>query len=213
MVADLQGLLEALKIEKPVLVGHSWGATLALAYAAGHPDNCAALVMVDGGITDFQDIPDASWDTIKRELAPPDLSRYKLSDMVSRMSSGVLCHLPESYLEKYARSMMDVQSDGTIRARLIREHHLEILHTMFVTRNAELFGQVKCPVLAIQAVSADPSNEREANFLRLKKLGAERLEKALPEAKIIWMEDTIHDIPLHKPELLAREIMEFSSKT
>jgi pimeloyl-ACP methyl ester carboxylesterase len=211
MLADLEGLLEALKIERPVLVGHSWGASLALAYAAMNPDNCAALVMVDGGITDFQDIPGANWDTIKRELAPPDLSRYKLSDMVSRMSTGVLCHLPESYLEKYARSMMDVQPDGTIRARLTREHHLEILHTMYDMRNSELFGELKCPVLAIQAVNGEPSSEREANFLRLKKLGAERLEKAVPGAKIVWMENTIHDIPLHKPEMLAREILEFTS--
>jgi len=211
MLADLSGLLEVLGIEKPVLVGHSWGASLSLAYAATYPDNCAALVMVDGGITDFQDIPDANWDTIKRELAPPDLSHYKLSDMVSWMSTGVLCHLPESYLEKYARSMMDVQPDGTIRARLTREHHLEILHTMYEMRNSKLLAHVKCPVLAIEAVNGEPSNEREANFLRLKKVGAERLEKSLPGAKIVWMENTIHDIPLQKPEMLAREIIEFGS--
>jgi len=211
MLADLSGLLEVLGIEKPVLVGHSWGASLVLAYAAAYPDNCADLVMVDGGIADFQDMPGANWETVERELAPPDLSRYKLSDMVSRMSTGVLCHLPESYLEKYARSMMDVQPDGTLRARLTREHHLEILHTMYDMRNSELFSKVKCPVLAIQAVNGEPSNEREVNFLRLKKLGAERLEKALPGAKIVWMEDTIHDIPLHKPQQLAREIMEFPS--
>jgi pimeloyl-ACP methyl ester carboxylesterase len=213
MLADLSGLLEALEIKKPVLVGHSWGANLALAYAATYPDDCAGLVMVDGGIADFQDVPGRDWETVKRELAPPDLSRYKLTDMVSRMGSGVLCHLPESFLDKFARSMMDVQPDGTIRARLTRDHHIEILHILYDMHPSELLGKVKCPVLAIQAVNIDPGNEREAQFLQVKKMGAERLEKILPNAKVIWMENTIHDIPLHKPELLAREIMDFMRKT
>jgi len=211
MLADLAGLMKALGIEKPVLVGHSWGANLALAYAATYPDDCAGLALVDGGIFDFQDMPGTDWETVKRELAPPDLSRYKLSDMVNRMSSGVLCHLPESFLEKFARSMMDVQPDGTIRARLTREHHLDILHILYDMRTSDLLGKVQCPVLAVQAVNGEPGSEREASFLRLRELGAERLEKLLPGAKIIWMENTIHDVPLHKPELLAREMMEFMS--
>jgi pimeloyl-ACP methyl ester carboxylesterase len=211
MLADLAGLMEALRIKKPVLVGHSWGANLALADAATYPDDCAGLALVDGGIFDFQDMPGTDWETVERELAPPDLSRYKLSDMVNRMSSGVLCHLPESFLEKFARSMMDAQPDGTIRARLTREHHLNILHILYDMRTSELLGKVKCPVLAVQAIDGEPAGERETNFLRLRELGAERQEKLLPEAKVIWMENTIHDIPLHKPELLAREIMEFMS--
>ncbi len=209
MLADLVGLIKALGIKKPVLVGHSWGANLALAYAATYPDDCAGLVLVDGGIADFQDMQGTDWETVKRELAPPDLSRYKLSDMVNRMSSGVLCHLPEAFLEKFARSMMEVQPDGTIRARLTLEHHLDILRILYDMRTSELLGKVKCPVLAVQAINGEPAGEREADIVGLKKLGAERLEKLLPEARIIWMENTIHDIPLHKPELLAREIMEF----
>jgi hypothetical protein len=68
---------------------------------------------------------------------------------------------------------------------------------------------VKCPVLAVLAVEGEPKTEREAHFLCLKQQGAARAQEQLPEAKIVWMEKTIHDIPLHKPERLAREIMEF----
>src|SRR4051812_39982314 len=34
MVADLEGLISELRLDKPVIIGHSWGATLALGYAA-----------------------------------------------------------------------------------------------------------------------------------------------------------------------------------
>jgi hypothetical protein len=152
-------------------------------------------------------MPGADWETIKRELAPPDLSRYQLTDMVNRMGSGVLCHLPQSFLEGYARSMMNVQPDGTIRAKLTLDRHLQILRIIYDMRCEELLSKVKCPVLVVQAVDGEPSNERAATFLKMKQMGAERVGQLLPTSRVVWMENTIHDIPLHKPEMLAGEIM------
>lgn len=209
MLADLVGFIDALHLEKPIVVGHSWGANLALAYAASYPDRCAGLALVDGGVHDFQDIPGVTWEQIKRDLTPPDLSSYKLSDLVNRIQSGVLSNLPKSFIEDYAGSIMSVQPDGTIRARLTLAHHLDILRTIYDMRSHDLLADVKCPVLVVQAVEGGPKNERAAQFLRLKKQGAELVLKLLPQAKIIWMENTIHDIPLHRPERLAREILRF----
>jgi pimeloyl-ACP methyl ester carboxylesterase len=209
MLADLVGFVDAMRFEKPVVVGHSWGANLALAYAATYPNRCAGLALVDGGIYDFQDMPETTWEKVRRELAPPDLSRYTLADIVSRMREGVLSSLPRSFVEEYAASMMSVQPDGTIRSRLTLNPHLDILRIIYDMRTVDLLPRVECPVLAVQAAEGEPANERAANFLRMKKQGAERARMLLPDAKIVWMEDTIHDIPLHKPERLAHEIVEF----
>src|SRR5437867_672899 len=52
-VADLNELLESLGENRPpVLVGHSWGAMLALAYAASHPRRTLSLVLVGCGTFD-----------------------------------------------------------------------------------------------------------------------------------------------------------------
>jgi pimeloyl-ACP methyl ester carboxylesterase len=209
MLADLVGFIDALHIKKPVVVGHSWGANLALAYAASYPGGCAGLALIDGGIYDFQDVPGTSWENVRRDLAPPDLSRYKLTDMTGRLRGGALSRLPSDFIEEYARSIMNVQPDGTIRARLTLERHLDILHILYDMRSSELLARVKCPVLAVQAVDGESANERGAQFIRMKKQGAERAQKLLPQAKIVWMENTIHDIPLQRPETLAREILEF----
>jgi len=48
-VDDLERLREALGAEDLVLVGHSWGGMLAMAYAAEHPDRVRALVLVGSG--------------------------------------------------------------------------------------------------------------------------------------------------------------------
>jgi pimeloyl-ACP methyl ester carboxylesterase len=52
-VADLQTVVETrCENTRPALVGHSWGAMLALAYAAAHPDRLSALVLVGCGTFD-----------------------------------------------------------------------------------------------------------------------------------------------------------------
>lgn len=51
-VADLDALVGEAPGERPALVGHSWGAMLALAYAAAHPDRVAALTLVGCGTFD-----------------------------------------------------------------------------------------------------------------------------------------------------------------
>jgi proline iminopeptidase len=45
LVADIEVLREHLRIERWAVFGGSWGATLALAYAATHPERCLALVL------------------------------------------------------------------------------------------------------------------------------------------------------------------------
>lgn len=45
LVADMENLRQRLGIEKWVVFGGSWGSTLALAYAAKHPERCAGLVL------------------------------------------------------------------------------------------------------------------------------------------------------------------------
>jgi len=48
LVSDLTALIETKKLRKPVLVGHSLGATLSLAFAAEHSAQIGGVVAVDG---------------------------------------------------------------------------------------------------------------------------------------------------------------------
>jgi pimeloyl-ACP methyl ester carboxylesterase len=61
-IATLDALLGALHVSRPILVGHSYGGTLALAFAERHPTEVGGLVLVDaaaagqhlGGYDEFQ---------------------------------------------------------------------------------------------------------------------------------------------------------------
>jgi pimeloyl-ACP methyl ester carboxylesterase len=55
-VADLDAVRRAVGADKIELVGHSWGTVVALAYAAAHPDEVAAVVLIGmGAPTDDED--------------------------------------------------------------------------------------------------------------------------------------------------------------
>jgi pimeloyl-ACP methyl ester carboxylesterase len=49
-------LVGALRLERPVLAGHSWGGVVACA-AAARPEWCAGLILLDSGHMDYQDTP------------------------------------------------------------------------------------------------------------------------------------------------------------
>src|SRR5689334_10289816 len=47
--ADLARLIDALELERPVVVGHSLGAMIALYLAANYPEKLSKLVLIDAG--------------------------------------------------------------------------------------------------------------------------------------------------------------------
>src|SRR5436190_17189478 len=68
--ADLAGFVEALKLDRPVVGGHSMGASTTLRFAAGYPDMLRAAILEDGGIRLPGTVP-------LGRGAPGDALRYK----------------------------------------------------------------------------------------------------------------------------------------
>jgi proline iminopeptidase len=52
-VEDIEAVRASLNIDRLMILGHSWGGMLAMAYAAAHPDRVESLILVDSGGMDL----------------------------------------------------------------------------------------------------------------------------------------------------------------
>lgn len=199
--------------EHPLIVGHSWGATIALAYAATYPDKVVGLVLVDGGMGNMRDRPGGDdWERVARELAPPDFAgtpRETFLDFYRK--NPYLAPVWDEQLEDMVLNIVQLREDDTVGPRLSRANHMQILRSMWETDNLALASKVRCPVLMISAETG-ATDERSATWAVSKREGAKKMLAALsnsPKAEFLIMPDTIHDIPLQRPKELVDAILKF----
>jgi pimeloyl-ACP methyl ester carboxylesterase len=67
LVAGLRELLDDRDADRPVLIGHSRGGAIAVRYAAAHPDDVRALVLLDSGHIDYASLADVDVDRSPEE--------------------------------------------------------------------------------------------------------------------------------------------------
>ena len=211
IVSDDHGLVTALKLEKSILVGHSWGASIALAYAATYPNEVNGLVLVDGGMGNMQDRPDMTWERVEKDLAPPHFAGTPKETYLDYFRKGgnsqYFGPVWNAELEDMLLNIVELRPDGTVGPRLARSNHMQILRSMWETSNTDLAKQVTCPVLMISA-----ETQASEDWGRLKREGAERMRMALthsPRVEFMTMTDTVHDVPLQRPAVLAETIVKF----
>lgn len=209
MLADLRGLVEALGLGRAFVVGHSWGGSIALAYAGRYPGECAGIGLVDGGLVRIQDVPGIdTWETMSELMAPTDLSPFKLADLVKKTRSRGLDALPRRFIAEFLRAMIEEQPNGALVNRLSRDNHMLILRTVWETRPEDLLSSVQCPALIVTALPEAKTPQQES-YNTAKLLGVARAERYLSNYKSVIMPDTIHDAPLHRPAELAKEIIDY----
>jgi pimeloyl-ACP methyl ester carboxylesterase len=209
MVADLRGLVEALELGPGYVVGHSWGGSIALAYAGSYPQECAGIALVDGGLVRIQDMPGVdTWEVMRELMSPTDLAPFKLTDLVKKTRGRGLRALPPRVIREFLRGTIDEQPDGILANRLGRDNHMQILRTIWDTRPEDLLARVRCPALIVTAIPDAVSPQQEA-YNTIKLLGVARAERYLTQYKSVIMPDTIHDVPLHRPAELANEIIDY----
>ena len=203
ITADLEASIRQIQIEHPVMVGHSWGASVALNYAATRRGDVSGAVLVDGGIFDMSSR--MTWEEAEVQMAPPDLTRLTAERFIERARSWGNALTWDEATTGAVMGNFHTAHDGTIRPHLSRENHMKILRALYDQRPQELFARVTCPVLIAPAGAV-----ASAGFLDRKREAVDRAVSSLPRATARWFDDSVHDIPLHRPRELAEAIGEFA---
>ena len=203
VTADLDGFIGKLGIERPVIVGHSWGADVALEYAIAYPGKAKGLCFVDGGAIEISGNPDWTLEIAKREMAPPVWKGVTLDSFKERLRSRRLA-MDDSRIVDIVLANFETLKDGTITSHLSRENHMKIIEALWDHRPSKLFPNVECAVLLMPARQEGDDSARSRRFRREETIA--RATSLLPKSKSVWMEDSIHDVPLQRPKLVASTI-------
>ena len=200
---DVQNLVLALGMQSPIVIGHSWGGDVALALGAARPGMAKGLGFVDGGMINASG-RFATLEEAKVQMAPPDFTGVKVQDFVDRVRSRPLASAMGEAAESIILANFEVLDDGTIRAKLSRDNHLRIIEALWEHHPSALYPKVECPVLVMPARQEGEAAAEERRQNRLMSVG--QASELLPISKTVWFEDSIHDVPVQRPELVAEVI-------
>jgi len=209
IVDDDTTVVEALGIQRPIAVGHSWGAGVALQYAATYADQTTALVMIDGGVNQLSLRPGWSREQAMKDLAPPRFAGTARDTFLSYIRSGPLGQQWTSQLEDIMLHIVQLRDDGTVAPRLDFENHLQVIGAMWDQPTFDLYRQLRCPAKVVLA-EQKPTSETQEAFLQMRLQGLARVQELYPALRVVRMADTIHDIPLQRPAELAEEIVNYT---
>ena len=210
VVDDALAVIRAAGLRRPIVAGHSWGAMVALELAAAHPEAIRGAVLVDGGVTTLHRSMD--WRTAKQRLAPPHLEGIPLEEfrgMIRTFSADGLDVTPE--VEDVVLSVMRVRGDGTIAPYLSRTNHFRILRAIWEQDPVARYEGLQVPTLAIVAHEPGAEGSQEP-WARAKRTAVADVRTAAAGRPftIEWMRG-IHDLPLQRPDALARKIERFAA--
>jgi pimeloyl-ACP methyl ester carboxylesterase len=193
-LAALCGVLGWSGERAPVAAGQSWGGNVVLTLASDH-DAVAAVGCVDGG---WQRLGDefADFDSCWAALAPPTFDGALWSDVAGWIRTAHPDWPPEG-IEGALANLVELPGGG-VRNRLAREHHRDILHSLWAGDPRRLYPRVGVPVLVMPAGS--PSDARRADAV------AEALAE-LPRARVSWYAGADHDLHAQHPRRVAADLL------
>jgi len=209
-VADLDALREHWGLSQWIVLGHSWGATLALAYGLAHPSRVRALIYLSGtGI-------DASWHVEYRAnraaLLSPDEQR-QLTDLRTRLSTARGAEfdaVEQTYCElTWSTDIADQRSARALARQLFVDGlHVNFQVNQFLGDDADHFTQqstlpeqlanLRIPTLVVHG-EHDPRPARVAR----------QLAEIIPFASYVELPQVGHLPWLERPDLLRGVLRHF----
>jgi pimeloyl-ACP methyl ester carboxylesterase len=195
LIDDATFVIDQLNLGRPLIVGHSWGATVSLELAARRPDAISGLVFIDGPIQSASN--HFSWEEAQGFMQPP-LPRYSSFAEAIDDSRRDFDGAWGDDLEPFVMSRL-MQSGTSFVLTLTAEIRLELLRGLYESPVDSLWTELQAPAAALLA-RAGP-----ARVTDWREKGVRRLAQDVPQVKVRWF-DTPHDIPLFLPVDIAAEI-------
>ena len=193
-VRDIFCVLEDLGLNRTVLMGHSLGAYVSMAFAAEYPDRVEKLILLDGGA----EVSQAHWDRVDLVIKPsldrlgqvfPSFEAY-----LENMKKAPILQPWSQAIEDYFRYETE-DVDGGVRSRSHPEHIREEIRNIRKMTPSEYYAKITCPVLLVRATNGIISEED----LVVPEDAADRMIKEIPNLRRVDIQGTNHYSILFQP--------------
>ena len=202
---DILALLDDQGLERPVLMGHSLGAYISLAFAAKHPRRVDRLILIDSG----GKIPDARMDKFFASIKPsldrlgkifPDFESY-----LAPLKQAPFLKPWSSLFETYFRYEVE-EVNGGVRSRIRREHIDEESTNLRKIDASQFYSKVVAPTLILRATKWLSAEDD----LLLPQEVAEQMVREIPNARNVDVEGTNHYSIVFQPnEIRDQALLDF----
>jgi pimeloyl-ACP methyl ester carboxylesterase len=88
---------------------------------------------------------------------------------------------------------------------------MEIAREIYGLRPMDLLSGLACPVMAISC-RREPGTDTERAWQERREDALEQVRREAPSVRVVVMEDTIHDVPVQRPQALAEALISFFSE-
>lgn len=191
--ADLATVITELGLDRPIVVGQSWGGNVVVQLAAKRPELVRAIGLVDGGWIDLQ-ARFGSWRACEKALRPPKVDGTRVEQMrewITRAHS----EWSEAAIEATVANLRTLP-DGTLERRLPIDKHMMIVRSMWDEPPGPYLPLISAPALLIPALA--PTDPRASQVTAAAEL--------MTGASIIWYPDSDHDLHAQHPARLAADL-------
>jgi len=195
LLEDIAYVISELSLSKPVVVGHSWGATVALELVGTRQGIAGGLVFIDGPVQSAANL--FSWEEAQTLMQPP-LPRFASFEDAFAQSRHDFEGTWDQDLESFVKARIIPDGDALVLT-LTAPVRLELLRGLYEAQPDVLWPRVEVPATALLA------KHGPARISRSREAGAARLAELAPNVEVSWY-DSPHDIPLFMPAEVASAI-------
>lgn len=192
LAGDVQGLMNALNIEKAHIAGYSFGAQIALKFGMIYPDRCLHLIVLEspspkhnaiGQLMEGYEV--ANIGEIKQLL--PNIMKEKMEDQIKKNKKMIGARF---IIKSMLKIFTYLSRETTFIEDVMNEKEFKIDDLLMIKSNT----------LLLYGKESDCLDE------------ANKLAKWIPSNEYVLKEDGEHWYPIENPEEVVAEIMNFFSR-
>lgn len=202
---DALAVLDRLGWGRAVLVGHSWGASVALEAAARAGDRVAAAVLVDGGL--WSPAALGPREEVRRALTPPSLG-IPADRLWALIREGDLGPSWSDEVRQALTPTFRTDDDGLVRTRIGVDRHMKVLDGLLDHDQSGALDACEATGVAVWAAVCEPAPGTvvpagvPSAWQSARAQGVAAAERRTNCLVHRWA-GAVHDVPLQWPALVA----------